>query len=62
LADRGRYGSPATFVAGFGPAMAACAGLALLGAAAGLVIPGRTQAAVSTIPVRNHSPKIEIRS
>jgi len=33
-----------------------------LGAAAGLVIPGRTQAAVSAIPARNHSPKIEIRS
>ena len=64
FAARGHYASPATFVAGFGPAMAACAGLALLGAAAGLVIPGRRQAppsAVAVQPVQNHAPKIEIR-
>jgi hypothetical protein len=42
--------------------MAACAGLALLGAAAGLVIPGRGQARVPTVPVQDHAPKIEIRS
>jgi hypothetical protein len=41
--------------------MAACAGLALLGAAAGLVIPGRRQARASTVPVQIHAPKIEIR-
>jgi hypothetical protein len=44
--------------------MAACAGLALLGAAAGLVIPGRRQAPASAVavqPVQNHAPKIEIR-
>jgi len=61
FAARGHYGSPATFVAGFGPAMAACAGLALLGAAAGLVIPGRKPAPVSAVPVQNPAPKIEIR-
>jgi hypothetical protein len=61
FAARGHYASPATFVAGFGPAMAACAGLALLGAAAGLVIPGRKQVPAATVPVRNHAPKIEIR-
>jgi hypothetical protein len=44
--------------------MAACAGLALLGAAAGLVIPGRKPAPVSAISVQsqNPAPKIEIRS
>jgi hypothetical protein len=41
--------------------MAACAGLALLGAAAGLVIPGRKPAPVSAVPVQNPAPKIEIR-
>ena len=61
FAARGHYASPATFVAGFGPAMAACAGLALLGAAAGLVIPGRRQAPASAVAVGNHAPKIEIR-
>jgi hypothetical protein len=61
FAARGHYASPATFVAGFGPAMAACAGLALLGAVAGLVIPGRRQAPASTVPVQIHAPKIEIR-
>ena len=61
FAARGHYASPATFVAGFGPAMAACAGLALLGAAAGLVIPGRRQVPVSTVPVQHRAPKIEIR-
>jgi MFS family permease len=62
FAASGHYASPATFVAGFGPAMAACAGLGLLGAAAGLVIPGRRAVPELTIPVRNHAPKIEIRS
>jgi EmrB/QacA subfamily drug resistance transporter len=61
FAARGHYASPATFVAGFRPAMAASAGLALLGAAAGLVIPGRKPAPVSAVPVQNPAPKIEIR-
>jgi EmrB/QacA subfamily drug resistance transporter len=75
FAARGGYASPATFVAGFGPAMGACAGLALLGAAAGLVIPGRqatpaaapvpvqNQAtpAAAPVPVQNQAPKIETR-
>jgi hypothetical protein len=67
FAAHGHYGSPATFVAGFGPAMGACAGLALLGAAAGLVIPGRAPVpATEPVPVQNHAihnhePKIETR-
>jgi EmrB/QacA subfamily drug resistance transporter len=43
FAAHGSYASPATFTSGFGPAMGACAGLALAGAIAGLVIPGRRQ-------------------
>ena len=62
FAVRGHYASPATFVSGFGPAMAACAGLALLGAAAGLAIPGRHQPTPSATPVPDHPVKIEIRS
>ena len=62
FAARGHYASPATFVAGFGPAMGACAGLAVLGAAAGLVIPGRALVpATEPAPVQNHAPKIETR-
>jgi len=64
FASRGHYASPVTFVAGFGPAMGACAGLALLGAAAGLVIPGRAPVPATEpvpVPVHNHAPKIETR-
>jgi EmrB/QacA subfamily drug resistance transporter len=67
FAARGHYASPATFAAGFGPAMGACVGLALLGAAAGLVIPGRRPVpATDPVPVQNdaiqnHAPKIETR-
>jgi EmrB/QacA subfamily drug resistance transporter len=62
FAARGGYASPATFVAGFGPAMGACAGLALLGAAAGLVIPSRQAIpATAPVPVQNQAPKIETR-
>ena len=61
FAARGYYATPATFVAGFGPAMAACAGLALLGAAAGLIIPGRKPVPASPVPVQIHPPKIESR-
>jgi MFS family permease len=42
FAARGGYASPAAFVTGFGPAMGACAGLALAGAIVGLLVPGRT--------------------
>jgi len=62
FAARGHYGSPATFVAGFGPAMSACAGLALLGAAAGLVIPGRHQPGPQATPAPDHAIEIEARS
>ncbi len=41
FAANGSYASAATFTNGFGPAMGACAGLALAGAIAGLVIPAR---------------------
>ena len=39
FASRGGYASPAEFIRGFGPAMGACAGLAMLGAGAALIIP-----------------------
>jgi MFS family permease len=41
FAARGGYASAAEFTSGFCPAMGACAGLALLGAAVALVIPGK---------------------
>ncbi len=41
FAGHGGYASPASFIGGFGPAMGACAGLALAGATAGLIIPRR---------------------
>jgi hypothetical protein len=41
FAGHGSYSSPATFVSGFGPAMIACAGLALAGVVAGLFLPRR---------------------
>jgi predicted MFS family arabinose efflux permease len=41
FAAHGGYASAATFTNGFGPAMGACAALALAGATAGLVIPRR---------------------
>ena len=62
FAARGHNATPATFVAGFGPAMAACAGLALLGAVAGLIIPGRKPVPALPVPVQIHAPKIESRS
>ena len=43
FAAHGGYASAATFISGFGPAMGACAGLALIGAMAGLAIPRRRQ-------------------
>ena len=48
------YASAASFAAGFGPAMGACAGLALLGAVAGLAIPGRPKpASANAQPVQH---------
>ncbi len=45
FASRGGYASPAAFTRGFGPAMGACAGLAALGAVAGLLTGSRRAAA-----------------
>ena len=45
FARRGGYASPAAFTSGFVRAMGACAGLALLGALAGLCIPGKSRPA-----------------
>jgi EmrB/QacA subfamily drug resistance transporter len=50
FAAHGGYASPAAFVSGFGPAMGACAGLALLGAAAGLIIPRRRRQPAAATP------------
>jgi EmrB/QacA subfamily drug resistance transporter len=47
FAAHGSYASPAAFTSGFGPAMGACAGLALAGALAGVAIPRRQPAATS---------------
>jgi hypothetical protein len=47
FAARGGYASPAAFISGFGPAMGACAGLALLGAVAGLIVPRRRRPAAA---------------
>jgi hypothetical protein len=41
FAAHGGYSSPATFTAGFGPAIGVCAGLSLAGAIAGLATPSR---------------------
>jgi hypothetical protein len=47
FAAHGGYASAAAFTSGFGPAMGACAGLALVGAIAGLVIPRRPKPAAA---------------
>jgi EmrB/QacA subfamily drug resistance transporter len=62
FAANGRYGSPNSFVTGFGPAMGACAGLSLLGAVAGLFIPARRTPAASPRPAEPLPARIEIRS
>jgi EmrB/QacA subfamily drug resistance transporter len=49
FAGAGSYASPATFVAGFGPAIYVTAGLALLGAVAGLALPGRRRSTAPTL-------------
>jgi EmrB/QacA subfamily drug resistance transporter len=48
FAANGSYASPAAFTAGFGPAMAVCAGLALAGSIAGLGTAGRARRAASS--------------
>jgi EmrB/QacA subfamily drug resistance transporter len=49
FAAHGSYASAAAFTGGFGPAMGACAGLALAGAIAGLAIPRRRPAPVVSV-------------
>jgi EmrB/QacA subfamily drug resistance transporter len=61
FAARGGYASPAAFTSGFTSAMGACAGLGLLGAAAGLLIPGRGRPSRATVtaqpePLDGHDP------
>jgi EmrB/QacA subfamily drug resistance transporter len=53
----GGYASPASFVDGFGPAIAVAAGLALLGAIVGLALPTRREAAPA--PIATAVPAIE---
>jgi hypothetical protein len=50
LPPHGRYQTPATFVSGFGPAMLACAGLALAGVVAGLLLPRRRPVPATAAP------------
>ena len=59
FAAHGGYSSAATFVSGFGPAMGACAGVALIGATAGLVIPRRQPAAAPPKPDAVTTPETE---
>jgi MFS family permease len=61
FAAHGGYASAATFTSGFGPAMGACAGLALIGAIAGLVIPRRRKPAAAppeTGPIPAPEPEL----
>jgi EmrB/QacA subfamily drug resistance transporter len=51
FAAHGNYASAAGFVAGFGPAIGGAAGLALLAAIAGLLVPGRVAPASAATPV-----------
>jgi EmrB/QacA subfamily drug resistance transporter len=51
FAAAGSYVSPASFIDGFGPAIAVAAGISLAGAAAGLALPGRGRAQrISVVP------------
>ena len=63
FAARGGYASPASFTSGFGPAIGTCAGLGLLGAAAGLLIPARrrTAPAAPAVPAQPRPLPAEIR-
>jgi hypothetical protein len=47
----GHLGTPASFTAGFRPALAAVAGLSLLGAVSALAVAGRQRAAVAVEPL-----------
>jgi MFS family permease len=47
FAGAGGYQSPQAFSDGFGPALAVCAGLALVAAIVGLLAPGRREAAAT---------------
>ena len=49
FAGAGSYASPQAFTDGFGPAILVAAGLALLGAVAGLALPGRRAAAAPLV-------------
>jgi MFS family permease len=49
FARRGSFGSPQAFTDGFGPAIGGAAALALVGAAAGLGVPGRRRAAAAPV-------------
>ena len=53
FAAHGGYASAAAFTSGFGPAMGACAALALLGALASLALPRRRAAAANLLLVPN---------
>jgi EmrB/QacA subfamily drug resistance transporter len=61
FAAHGGYTSAAAFTSGFGPAMGVCAGLALVGATAGLVIPRRRKlAAIPPEPGATRAPDTEL--
>jgi EmrB/QacA subfamily drug resistance transporter len=47
----GSYASPSAFVEGFKPAIGLAAGLSLIGAVAGLALPGRRRTAAPVLPV-----------
>jgi EmrB/QacA subfamily drug resistance transporter len=57
FAATGSYASPAAFTAGFGPAIGVGAGLAVLGAVAGLALPGRRRA----LPPAAAIPALELQ-
>jgi len=61
FAARGGYASPAAFARGFGPAMGACAGLALLGSLAGLIIPAKRRAAPASTQEPTLRQPLQIR-
>jgi EmrB/QacA subfamily drug resistance transporter len=65
FAARGGYASPAQFTRGFGPALGACAGLALLGAVAGLILPSKQRPAPATqiqpVPQPRETKPLETR-
>jgi hypothetical protein len=63
FAGSGSYASPASFVAGFGPAMGVAAAISLVGAATGLALPGRrAPARVAPAPVPAPAPALEAQA